>query len=289
MSLFSRGFNRTLAVGATAAAAALVLAGCSTGSSESDAAGDCTPVVADVQTVTEGSLTVGTYDYPPLSIVDGDSMSGVEGDLLKEVADRLCLDLVIDSAGGAGASIPSVETNRVDLAAGDWYRTKARAEIVRLSEPIYLDESGVWSKTGLTVDELPGKKVASVVGNLWNASMTAWLGSDFSVYQDDETIFADLAAGRVDAVISSVASTSNRMETNPIEGVDVEVLTPRDEVPEFAKAGQVGWPTNYDNESIGDALDVIILEMHKDGTIKKTLEKWGLNGSAADVGEPYEL
>jgi polar amino acid transport system substrate-binding protein len=71
-------------------------------------------------------------------LINGDQLAGNEGDLLNEPAARECLTLTVDSAGGANASVPSVQAGRADVAAGDWRRTKARAEIVSLNVPVYL-------------------------------------------------------------------------------------------------------------------------------------------------------
>ena len=220
MSMNTRKFRNILAAGSVATLAAVSLAACSSGGG--DVAEDCTPAY-EFDTVTPGELTVATYDYPPLSIIEGDTMTGVEGDLLTEMAERQCLTLTVVSAGGAGAAIPSVETGRADLAAGDWYRTSARAEIVHLSEPVYLDASGVISTEGLTTEDIenPDYIIASVSGNLWNDSVQQLIGDNFKVYQDDASIYADLAAGRIDAIIASIASSQTTLEANPIEGAEI--------------------------------------------------------------------
>ncbi|WP_449279019.1 ABC transporter substrate-binding protein [Leucobacter sp. GX24907] len=280
--------RRSLSIGAISALTVFGLAACANSSDEAGTDPDCTTDY-DFETVEPGKLIVAAYDFPPLSIIEGDSMSGLEGDLLQEVADRTCLELVIDAAGGANASIPSVQTGRADLAAADWYRTTARGEIVRLSTPVYLDQSAVISTQGLTADDLEGKRIASVVGNLWNDSVQKWLGDDFTVYQDDESIYSDLEAGRIDAIIASIPTATLRLEDSPIDGVTLEPLTPRPEVPEFEKPGQANWPTSFDNEALREALDEIIADMHDDGTIVEVLEKWNLDAELADVGDPYEL
>ncbi|MGO1545552.1 MAG: substrate-binding periplasmic protein [Gulosibacter sp.] len=284
----SSSLRRILIVGTVAATATATLVGCSSSAGDG-VAEDCTPAYEGFETVNPGALTVATYDFPPLTVVDGTEMSGVEGDLLNEVANRLCLTLQVESAGGANAGVPSVESGRADITAGDWYRTSAREEIVRLSLPVYLDQSGVISTSGLTVDDLEGHIVGSIVGNLWNDSMQQWLGDDFVIYQDDESLYGDLNAGRIDALIAGIAPSMNRLDNNPIEGATIEAVTPIDTVPEFEQPGQVGWPSSYDNEAFGDVLDQVITDMHEDGTIEQALIEWELDPSAADVGDPYVL
>jgi polar amino acid transport system substrate-binding protein len=282
---------RRSVVGMVAATLAIVATGCSgsSGSSSSDVSADCKPQ-HQFSTVSEGTLTVATYQFAPHTLIDGDQLSGIEGDLLDEIAKRECLTLTLDSAGGASASVPSVQTGRADLAAGDWWRTKARAEIVSLSDPIYVDQGAIVSVAGYkSLDELNGKKVGSVVGNLWNDELAKAFGGSFTVYQDGESVFSDLAAGRIDAVVDSVGATTARFQTTPIDKAQILPLPPDPRVATSQRPGQVNWPTSKDNPGLTQALNAQIAAMRADGTIAKTLEKHGLPATAADVGQPDEL
>lgn len=250
---------------------------------------DCTPD-HEFSTIEDGTLTVATYDFRPHMAVEGDTLSGVEGDLLAEFAKRECLTITPQVAGGAGAAVPSVETGRADLAAGDWWRTKDRAKIVSLSAPVYLDQGALVSVDGYqTIAELEGHKIGSVVGNLWNDQFADVFGDDFAVYQDPEAVFNDLAAGRIDAVIDSVGATTARFESKPIEGAEIVPLEADPRIPVTASPGQLNWPTSKDNPELTAALDEQIEAMREDGTIAEMLEKYGLDASAAEVGEPGML
>ncbi|MHC6592851.1 hypothetical protein [Arthrobacter sp. C152] len=46
--------------------------------------------------------------------------------------------------------------------------------------------------------------------------MTKWLGDKFKVYQDDESLFADLKAGRIDAAIQSAIAGTYKLKPNPL-------------------------------------------------------------------------
>ncbi|WP_449278909.1 substrate-binding periplasmic protein [Leucobacter sp. GX24907] len=289
MSIRSNSLTRALTLGGLTALAAVSLAACSGGEDITAGGDNCTPAHPDLQTVEEGKLTVAAYDFPPFMSINGEELSGVEGDLLTEIAAMECLEIAVQAAGGAGAAIPAAETGRADVAATAWYRTEARAEIVRLSAPVYLDATGVVSLHNYTVDDLADIKVGSVSGNLYNESLKSWLGDSFIVYQDDESIYGDLEAGRLDAIIASVPSSQATIEGKGIEGATVNPVEPVDEVPEFAKPGQVGWPTSYDNEAFGKALDENIAKLHEDGKVAEVLEAYDLPASSAEVGDAYEL
>lgn len=287
MSHHSRAWKGAL-LGAVGVLSVSMLSGCSADSDDSAEAVDanCKPD-HEFSTVEGGTLTVATYDFRPHMAVDGDKLSGVEGDLLAEFAARECLTVTAQVAGGAGAAIPSVETDRADLAAGDWWRTKDREKVVSLSAPVYLDQGALVSVDGFkTIAELDGKKIGSVVGNLWNDQFADVFGDDFAVYQDPEAVFNDLGAGRIDAVIDSVGATTARFDQKPIEGAEIVPLEADPRIPVTAHPGQLNWPTNKENPELTAALDEQIEAMREDGTIAKMLEKYGLDAGAADVGEP---
>lgn len=281
--------SRFLSIGGVSILLVGTLGACSS-SSTVEADPDCTPA-HEFETVEPGMLTVATYDYPPYTLIEGDdAITGLEGDLLTEFAARQCLELNVQSSGGAGAVIPSVETGRADLGAGDWYRTEDRAEVVRMSAPTVLDVAAAVSMTGISSDDLDqGYKVGSVSGSLWDQSLQSWLGDDFTIYQDPESIYSDLNAGRLDVIIVSAAAAITRFEDNPIDGAEITTVEPNDNVPEFERPGQVNFPSSLENEGFGDALDAVIQDMHDDGTISDIVEKYGLDPQVADVGEAYNL
>ncbi|MFK0009562.1 substrate-binding periplasmic protein [Paenarthrobacter sp. NPDC090520] len=289
MSRTTRSLVRVLSAGTAAGLVALSLAACGGGGDASAGSGDCTPAHKDLKTVTQGELTVASYDYYPATKVEGDTVTGLEGDLIGEIAKLECLKVTVSTSGGAGAVIPSVQSKRVDIGSGSWLRTKERKKIVYLSTPLWNDPQAIISKTGLTSDKLEGKIIGSVAGNLYNNSLQQWLGDKFKVYQDDESIYGDLKAGRIDGIVASAASAKGRFKDAPIDGATVVDVTPNPKVPEFAAVGQVMLPSSLDNQELGKALDEDITKLRENGTIKKILEKYGLDPAVGQPGAPNEL
>ncbi|PRB43108.1 hypothetical protein CQ020_06360 [Arthrobacter sp. MYb23] len=287
MSRIPRPLVRALSAGTVAGMLAMSLAAC--GGSEAASSSDCTPAHADLKTITQGELTVASYDYAPATILSGENVTGMEGDLIAEIAKLECLKVTVSTSGGAGAVIPSVQSKRVDIGSGNWLRTKERTKIVYMSTPLWSDPQAIVSKTGLTSDDLEGKMIGSVAGNLWNDSMSKWLGDKFKIYQDDESIYSDLKAGRIDALVASSASAKYRFKDAPIEGATVVDVTPNANVPQFASVGQVMLPSALDDDTLGKALDEDIKKLRENGTIKTILEKYGIDPSVGEPGAPSEL
>ncbi|WP_423182668.1 substrate-binding periplasmic protein [Arthrobacter sp. NyZ413] len=289
MSRTPRVLVRALSAGTAAGLLAISLAACG-GTDSASSNSSCKPAHDGLKTLTQGQLTVASYDYAPATTLTPDGgVTGTEGDLIGEIAKLECLQVTVSSSGGAGAVIPSVQSKRVDIGSGDWLRTKARSSIVYMSTPLWNDPQAIISTKGLTSDDLAGKKVGSVAGNLYNNSLQTWLGDNFKIYQDDESIYADLKAGRIDAIVASAASAKGRFKTAPIDGAKVIDVKPNPHVPEFASVGQVMLPSSLDNQALGKAIDEDIRKLRQDGTIKKILEKYGLDPAVGEPGAPSEL
>lgn len=99
---------------------------CSTLAGAPYALAECTPA-NQFETITPGVLTVAAYVFPPYSIPGpNNQLSGVDGEIIKRIAERECLKvktMVVDTA----AVVQAVVARRADVGIGDWYRTESAA------------------------------------------------------------------------------------------------------------------------------------------------------------------
>lgn len=272
-------YLRKTLVCAAAVAMASTMAACG-GGSTSSVASDCTPA-HNFSTVKKGTLTVALYDLPPFSKLDGKTITGVDGDLVKEIAKMECLTITAKPAATA-AVIPMVQAGRADLAVADWYRTAERAKIVSLSDPLYTDQMALISKSGITdIAALKGKKVGTVDGYLWVADMKKFLGSSLKVYSTTLNMNQDLKAGRIEVGIDSFGSGKFNNKD-----MKVEVAGSNPEVAASQEGAQASFPIPLSNKKLLAAVNADIAKMHSNGMIKKILVANGLDASAADTGAP---
>jgi polar amino acid transport system substrate-binding protein len=271
----------TLAATAIVVASALSACGGATG----DVSADCKPA-HDFSAVRKGMLTVSTFDLPPFTKVKGTKLSGVDGDILKEIAKRECLTITVMPLD-ASAVIPAVDAGRADVAAGDWYRTAKRAEAVALSAPLYLDQMGIISSDKVnTVTGFDGKTVGTVDGYLWVEDLQKYLGHGLVTYPSSTAMWQDLKAGRIDVAVDSYASAVYANDSIGGGKYSVEVAQPDPAVAASKEPAQAGFPIPKDNKGLLKAIDADIEAMQEDGTIADILQKNGLDASAADTGKP---
>jgi polar amino acid transport system substrate-binding protein len=278
-------FRSRTALAIASAGAALLMAACGGGESAAPPAaqGNCTPK-HQFSTITPGTLTVGAFDLPPYSMTTGpDGISGVDADILREIAKRECLTITAQ-AGNTPTLIPGVQQGRFDVAIGDWYRTEPRSKIVNLSDPLYVDQMGIISATGVTsVPEMEGKQVGTVDGYLWVKDLQTVLGDNLRLYPSSVDMNQDFKAGRIEIGVDSYGSALYTFKGSPTK---IEVSKPDDRVPASKEAAQATFPMTKDNQDMLTAFNEIIAELHGDGTIVKILEANGLPASAAETGAP---
>jgi polar amino acid transport system substrate-binding protein len=254
--------------------------------SSNSIADECKPA-HKFSTISSDTLTIVAHEYMPFSGKSGDdAVKGIDGDIVKAIAAKECLKLNI-SIVDAGAVIQSVSTGKADFGIGDWQRTVARAKVLGLSGPLYTDQMGVISMEGVdTIPALQGKKVGVVAGSYWNADLKKYLGSSLTIYPNPVALAQDLSAKRIDIGIDSYLTAAYNQKTAGYRGYKVMPVKPDASVPASQSPSQAGFPYQKSNSALGDAISADIAEMHKTGEIAKILQSYGLQPSAADVGEP---
>lgn len=273
-----------------AVVSSIALAGCaSSADSGGDAAAECTPAHPGLTTVAPGTLTVAAYEYPPFAGVDGENLTGAEGEILTAIAALECLT-VTPQPGAAAAMIPSIETGRADTTMGSWYRTAERAKIVLLSDPVILDQLSLVSVDGVdSIKGLEGKKVGSTLGFLWNDDLQKVLGDDLSLYENTQSMYADLANGRISVIVDTTPSANSALKNTPIDGVQIKVPAADDRVVATSKPGQTNFPVNLNNQGLVDAINANLATLRDNGTLAKIAEKWGFSPSAIEKTAPTLL
>lgn len=240
-----------------------------------------------LETVREGTLTVAVTTFAPYSFMDaGNQLSGIDGDIVNAIAEKLCLTvapLVVDPA----AAIQSVIAGRADLTTGDWYRTVERSRVMAFSDPIYLDSMGIYSRTGTAkVEDLVGQKVGTVQGYLWVASLQELLGDDLQLYPSSVNLQQDLKSGRIDFAVDGAAPGQIAMQRGEMGDLKVAISEPDERVPASIQPAQVGFPMNRNADGLVEAVNGALAQLKDDGRIVEFLGKYGLGPEFAEVGEP---
>jgi polar amino acid transport system substrate-binding protein len=252
---------------------------------EGACAGDVTDLLAQI--CDKGTLTVSTDPaYPPQSSLNeqtGD-YEGFDIDVATEIAKRLGVDVAWETPAWDVITAGSWN-GRWDTTVGSMTPTNDRQQVLYFTEPynytpavvvVGADNNDV---TDLSTD-LDGKKIGTCAGCTYEQFLNKELKIDgyqfdfiiddaqVSGYDTDTTALEDLTNGRLDAVITSVTTAQGYIDAgNPVKIVGDPV---------FYEPLSVGFDKSSDpsSESLFNAVDGIVKDMHADGTLTALSEKW---------------
>jgi len=230
-------------------------------------------------------------NYAPQSFLnDAGELDGFDVDVAKEVARRLGVELefitpdwdMITSGSWAG---------RWDLSIGSMTITEARMEVLLFTQPYYFTPAQVVVHVDNTdiqeVDDLAGKTIGvcsectyehwlrgtlSIVGE--EVLLPDWEAGDIMAYETDLDAVTDLALGdgdRLDAVISAKPTLLDAIASGCDDGCPFRLVGDPifNEPAAFALDKSRG-----PSERMLARLNLILTDMHGDGTLTELSMKW---------------
>jgi polar amino acid transport system substrate-binding protein len=234
-----------------------------------------------------GELKVSTDPaYPPQSSLNEktNEYEGFDIDVATEVAHRLGVKVAWETPSWDVITAGSWN-GRWDTTVGSMTPTNDRQEVLYFTQPynytpavvvVLADDESV---TDLTTD-LDGKKIGVCSGCTYEQFLNKELdieGYEFdfvvddaevSGYDTDTTALQDLANGRVDAVITAATIAQGYIDAgNPVKIVGDPI---------FYEPLSVGFDKSSDpsSESLYEAVDAIVADLHEDGTLSSLAEQW---------------
>lgn len=237
-------------------------------------------------TVSPGALTVSTTAYPPFDNVKDGQFVGIDADILKRFAEKECLTIKPALADDA-ASLQYVVSGRADISSGSWYRTEKRAQVMGVSNPLYLELMGIYTKDGTNkLSDLQGKTIGTVQGYLWVPELQAIFKDNLKLYPNAVALAQDLQTGRIDAAVDTYTAGVEAQKKGGFKGFKIAIAAPDERVRSSVQPAQTGYLYSKNNTALGDALNATIDDMQKKGEIADILKSYGLNPQAAKTGAP---
>lgn len=255
---------------------------CGTTGSASTVDPDCEPI-AEVETLREGKLTVLVAEHPPFVSMQDDELTGIEGELINDIAADLCLELEATSTSFS-AVIEGLQSGRADLSAGNWTVNDERRELFEVSHGVYTSGMGLvtqgedWS----TVDDLRDKALGTPQGYLWIDQLNNVYGKDnVRQYQTDVAVLDDVKAGRIEVGVVSLAANTWRLTQDQYSSLTMKEMEPTEEIPYTQEPPISVALIAKGNTALRDATNTVIKEYHDSGQLGQALEDAGLDPDTA--------
>ena len=240
---------------------ALALAAC--GSSNSGASS-----ASAVKTVNAGKLTIATSpDFPPYeSTDDAGNVVGIEIDIMKLVAEKLGLELVIDAMDFDSALL-AVEQGKDDMAVSGITVTEERKLVMNFTDSYTTAVQVIVVPQGsdVTLDNLGEKLIGTQRGTTGYLYTVDDYGEDHVIgYDTYSTVIQALLNGQIDCIVmdDSVA------KAYVAENAGLSILDTEYAVEDYALA------VDKSNAELTEAVNNALKELIADGTVDSIIGNW---------------
>ena len=226
------------------------------------------------------TVRIGTdATYAPFSSKDakGDFV-GFDIDLGNEMCKRMqvkCTWVGTDF----DSLIPSLKANKIDAIISSLSITEKRQQEIGFSEKLYAADSRLIAAKGSpivpTIASLKGKHVGVLQGSTQEAyANDNWRskGVDVVPYQNQDLIYADLTAGRLDAAFQDEVAASEGFLKQPV-GKEYAFAGPSVKDKKYFGDG-TGVGLRKDDTELKAAFDKAFDSLRKDGTYDKMAKKY---------------
>jgi polar amino acid transport system substrate-binding protein len=231
----------------------------------------------------KGEITIGSEArYPPFEYLEGSEIVGYDVDIFKKIMEQLpgvkvtTLDLPFQGL------LPGLQAEKFDAIITAVTVNKQRYDAYRMSLPIADATFAVLKRKGdasiTKPEDLAGKRVGTQAGSA-QLKGTEMLSAELKgkglepianiqTYVDFNEAYADLAAGRTDAVVNSLPTL---LYLTTQRGDVFEVVQPT-----FGPKTYFSWVFRKDDDSklLADFIDDQFRRLAADGTIAELQKKW---------------
>jgi polar amino acid transport system substrate-binding protein len=235
------------------------------------------------KTVEPGVLTVAALGELPASGIDGDRLTGTDGDIITLIAERLGLKVKPATVDNAG-TIEAVRSGRADLMLGNMRWTTKRADVIALSDPAYYVTYGAITQSdrklpdALTVAALSGLTAGTLTGASSSPDLKKIPNiADVKFYDNSEAVIRDLTSGRLDFGVLDPTLIAFAIKRNPDLKLKHVVFEPDPEFAILTGRSQSVFGLSFDNPDLLDAVNAGLKWIRESGKSREIFAKYGLD------------
>jgi polar amino acid transport system substrate-binding protein len=224
-----------------------------------------------------GVLQVATEEqFPPYDFIENGTHAGINVDIFAELGKEIGLKIEYTDLPWSSV-LPGLAAKKYDVVAGPAGISAERMERFRFLIPIDVNTTMVMKRKGdasiVKSEDIAGKKIgvqraSTSLGILKEFIPTLPTPPQITEYVDNSQAYADLASGRLDAVVNA---STNTLYSSVKRADDFEAVSPGFGQPTYASfLGR----KDDDSKSLLDALDAAMLKIHQDGRMAAIQVKW---------------
>jgi polar amino acid transport system substrate-binding protein len=248
-----------------------------------------TSVAGTVQTLEPGTLKISMQDQMPYAGYRGSSsITGLDGDIITEIAAKLNLKLSVQRSDWSGA-LAAAQTCRTDAVVGPVGWTLQRAQTGLFTDPTYYTPTMLTEQPNLNIDSIETMKGHSIgipQGYLLIPTLKKLAGVEVRIYPQVESIYEDISSGRLDAgIIDPLAQVYVSKERPELKLKNVLLKDPTDAQVAANPGLEALLPAvnTYllckQDTDLEKQMSLILDQMWQNGEMLRLVEKWGGDSS----------
>lgn len=194
---------------------------------------------------------------------------GSDVDVARQFAKDMGVELEVVPLTGPNR-IPYLMTGKVDMVISVFSVTPEREKVIAFSQPYGVNQLVLGAAHTVAVhkvEDLAGKRVGVVRGNLQDTVLTAAAPKDAKIvrFDDDATVATALASGQIDAIVTPRTSLATIAKTNPAKGIEVK---------QVMKSMPYAIGLRKEDAALREAVNKWIATNMKNGRLGVIYEKW---------------
>ncbi|HUN99024.1 MAG TPA: ABC transporter substrate-binding protein [Bradyrhizobium sp.] len=248
-----------------------------------------TAVAGTVQTLEPGTLKISMQDQMPYAGYRGSSsITGLDGDIITEIAAKLNLKLSVQRSDWSGA-LAAAQTCRTDAVVGPVGWTLQRAQTGLFTDPTYYTPTMLTEQPNLniaSIETMKGHSIGIPQGYLLIPTLKKLAGVEVRIYPQVESIYEDISSGRLDAgIIDPLAQVYVAKERPELKLKNVLLKDPTDAQVAANPGLEALLPAvnTYllckQDTDLEKQISLILDQMWKNGEMLRLVEKWGGDSS----------
>jgi ABC-type amino acid transport substrate-binding protein len=204
---------------------------------------------------------------------------GLDVDMLKEMSRRLGIKKITWEIMPFDSLIAALQAKRIDVIVDNIHENEGRLKVIDFTSPAYWYGAGVAIQKGnpkkiMSWEQFAGKTIGTYRGTFYQPILEARKDlKELKLFTTSDVEFADLAAGRVDAIVDDDIKMLQFVKAHP--GINMEVSSVIT-MPLELQLGYARYALRKTDVDLNHALSRAIDEMRADGTVGKYLVKTGL-------------
>lgn len=249
----------------------LLLVGCNEPTHTDATAAIATDATTTVVVPTNNVVRIATEsNYKPFSYLNAQGEhEGFEIDLIHALCAKMQTDCGISSQDW-DSLIPGLQANKYDVIFASMSATDERKKVVNFSDPYFNNKLVLIGKKGdpTTIDGVDGRNVA-----VQQATVSAKYLQDnkpaamVKIYDKQVNAYLDLAAGRVDYLLSDIAPALDWLKTS--EGANFEIKGEAIDINDNVAAAM-----RQEDTALANDINAALASLKADGTYNELVAKY---------------